>query len=78
MFRDPGFYLAFREKVVPLLRTYPFIREAEEAGRLSLNAWWFDIAGADVYEWRDEKTGFVLVDESWVRSARSDRLKQTR
>jgi chemotaxis protein methyltransferase CheR len=26
MFRDPGFYAAFREKVVPLLRTYPFIR----------------------------------------------------
>ncbi len=26
MFRDPGFYLAFRQEVVPLLRTYPFIR----------------------------------------------------
>lgn len=26
MFRDPSFYLAFRNKVVPLLRTYPFIR----------------------------------------------------
>ena len=26
MFRDPGFYRAFREHVVPLLRTYPFIR----------------------------------------------------
>jgi chemotaxis protein methyltransferase CheR len=26
MFRDPGFYLAFNTKVVPLLRTYPFIR----------------------------------------------------
>ncbi len=26
MFRDPKFYLAFREKVIPLLRTYPFIR----------------------------------------------------
>lgn len=26
MFRDPGFYLAFRERVVPMLRTYPFIR----------------------------------------------------
>src|ERR671914_1361627 len=26
MFRDPAFYLAFREKVVPLLRTYPFTR----------------------------------------------------
>src|SRR3954471_24432995 len=26
MFRDPTFHVAFREKVVPLLRTYPFIR----------------------------------------------------
>jgi chemotaxis protein methyltransferase CheR len=26
MFRDPRFFLAFREKVVPLLRTYPFLR----------------------------------------------------
>ena len=26
MFRDPSFYAAFRERVVPLLRTYPFAR----------------------------------------------------
>ncbi|HMC42689.1 MAG TPA: protein-glutamate O-methyltransferase CheR [Acidimicrobiales bacterium] len=26
MFRDPGFYRAFRDKVIPMLRTYPFIR----------------------------------------------------
>jgi chemotaxis protein methyltransferase CheR len=26
MFRDPTFYVAFRERVVPTLRTYPFIR----------------------------------------------------
>src|SRR5205085_10615733 len=26
MFRDPSFYAALREKVVPLMRTYPFIR----------------------------------------------------
>jgi chemotaxis protein methyltransferase CheR len=26
MFRDPGFYLAFRQDVVPMLRTYPFVR----------------------------------------------------
>jgi chemotaxis protein methyltransferase CheR len=26
MFRDPGFYVTFRDEVVPLLRTYPFIR----------------------------------------------------
>jgi chemotaxis protein methyltransferase CheR len=26
MYRDPSFYAAFRQKVVPLLRTYPFAR----------------------------------------------------
>ena len=26
MFRDPGFFRALREKVVPLLRTYPYVR----------------------------------------------------
>ena len=26
MFRDPSFFLAFRERAVPLLRTYPFTR----------------------------------------------------
>ncbi|HSO32110.1 MAG TPA: protein-glutamate O-methyltransferase CheR [Labilithrix sp.] len=26
MFRDPSFFLALREKVVPILRTYPFVR----------------------------------------------------
>jgi chemotaxis protein methyltransferase CheR len=26
LFRDPAFYLAFRRRVVPLLRTYPFVR----------------------------------------------------
>jgi chemotaxis protein methyltransferase CheR len=26
MFRDPQFYVTFREKVVPMLRTYPFFR----------------------------------------------------
>jgi chemotaxis protein methyltransferase CheR len=26
MFRDPSFYAAFRKQVVPLLRTYPFLR----------------------------------------------------
>lgn len=26
MYRDPGFYKAFREQVVPVLKTYPFIR----------------------------------------------------
>jgi chemotaxis protein methyltransferase CheR len=26
MFRDPTFYVAFRDKIVPLMRTYPYVR----------------------------------------------------
>ncbi|MCD4695141.1 MAG: protein-glutamate O-methyltransferase CheR [Bacteroidales bacterium] len=26
MFRDPGFYIALREKVIPILKTYPFLK----------------------------------------------------
>ncbi len=26
MFRDPSFYIAFRKHVIPILKTYPFIR----------------------------------------------------
>jgi chemotaxis protein methyltransferase CheR len=26
MFRDPSFYVTFRERLVPILRTYPFVR----------------------------------------------------
>ncbi|MDB4981337.1 MAG: methyltransferase, CheR-type, SAM-binding domain, C-terminal [Myxococcales bacterium] len=26
LFRDPGFFVAFRRRIVPLLRTYPFVR----------------------------------------------------
>jgi carbonic anhydrase len=52
------------------LRSYPFIREAEEEGRIQLHAWWFDIAGADVYEWRESRKAFVLVDEQSIESGR--------
>ena len=52
------------------LRSYPFIRDAEQAGKISLHAWWFDIAGADVYEWRANARSFLLVDEQSVDSHR--------
>jgi chemotaxis protein methyltransferase CheR len=26
MFRDPGFYRSFRENVIPILKTYPFLK----------------------------------------------------
>jgi carbonic anhydrase len=45
------------------LRSYPFIRDAEKAGRLALHAWWFDIAGADVHEWSEKRGAFVLIDD---------------
>jgi carbonic anhydrase len=52
------------------LRSYPFIRDAENAGNLTLHAWWFDIAGADVYDWREAQGEFVLVDETSIGSGR--------
>jgi carbonic anhydrase len=57
------------------LRSYPFVREAEAEGRLKLHAWWFDIAAADVYEWRPRTQSFVLVDEHSVQAGDSERLR---
>lgn len=39
MFRDPGFFLAFRQVVVPLLRTYPFIRVWQAGASLGEEAY---------------------------------------
>ncbi len=44
------------------LRSYPFVREAERAGRLALHGWWFEIATAEVYEWKESDRSFVLVE----------------
>lgn len=38
------------------LRTFPFIREAEQAGRLTLHGAWFSIAEAELY-WHNVDTG---------------------
>ena len=38
------------------LRTFPFIREAEQAGRLNLHGAWFSIAEAELY-WHNTDTG---------------------
>lgn len=47
------------------LRTYPVVRQAESERRLSLHAWWFDIAQADVLAWKASESRFVLIDESY-------------
>ncbi len=40
------------------LKSYPFVRRNVEAGKLTIHGWWFDIAKADVYSYREgEKFG---------------------
>ena len=50
------------------LRSYPFVREAEAAGRLRLHAWWFDIRRAEVLDFDTALGRFVPLDE--IRVAR--------
>lgn len=45
------------------LRTYAFLREREDAGSLTLHAWWFDVATGDTYIFDVERGGYVLLDE---------------
>ncbi|MBI3858185.1 MAG: carbonic anhydrase [Planctomycetes bacterium] len=46
------------------LRTYPFVRERVEAGRLRLHAWWFDIGRAEVLSYDERSRRFVIIDEA--------------
>jgi carbonic anhydrase len=48
------------------LRSYPSVRAAEEAGRLILHAWWFDIARAEVLEHEPSTGRFEVLDEARV------------
>jgi carbonic anhydrase len=46
------------------LRSYPIIRQRLDAGTLRLNAWWFDIAQAEVSAYEESADRFVLIDEA--------------
>jgi len=46
------------------LRSYPVIRERIDAGTLRLNAWWFDIAQAEVSAYEESAERFVVIDEA--------------
>jgi len=46
------------------LRSYPMVLESEAKKQLTLHAWWFDIAKADVQVWDSAESRFVLIDES--------------
>ncbi len=46
------------------LRSYPILRERIRAGSLRLNAWWFDIAQAEVLAYEESAGRFVVIDEA--------------
>ncbi|MBS4166328.1 Carbonic anhydrase [Neochlamydia sp. AcF65] len=43
--------------------SYPFIQERLEKKQLRVHGWWFDIAQADVYYYKQDLHQFVLIDE---------------
>ncbi len=45
------------------LRTYEVVREREQAGRLHLHGWWFDVSTGETHVYDSERGGFVLLDE---------------
>ncbi|HEV3029479.1 MAG TPA: carbonic anhydrase, partial [Planctomycetota bacterium] len=46
------------------LRSYPILRERLNSGNLRLNAWWFDIAQAEVSAYEESADRFVVIDEA--------------
>lgn len=45
------------------LRTYSVVREREDAGRVRLHGWWFDVATGETHIYDEDRGGFVLLDE---------------
>ncbi|WP_075883824.1 carbonic anhydrase [Candidatus Protochlamydia sp. W-9] len=45
------------------IKSYPFIRERLDKNELRIHGWWFDIAHADVYCYKEDLNQFVLIDE---------------
>jgi carbonic anhydrase len=45
------------------LRTYPIVAEKLESGELSLAAWFFDVAGAELEEWSALRQRFVPIGD---------------
>lgn len=43
--------------------TFARVREFADSGKLTLHAWWFDIATGDVHVFDEERGGYILLDE---------------
>lgn len=46
------------------LKSYPIVRERLEQRKLTLHAWWFELAGATVYAFDNKLKKFVMIDET--------------
>ena len=54
------------------IKSYPIVQKRIEDGTLSVHAWWFDIAKADVYAYLEPENKFFIIDET--RAARVSAL----
>ncbi len=48
------------------LKTYPLVQERIASRKLRLHGWYFDIKGADVYEYEPSEERFHLIDETYA------------
>jgi carbonic anhydrase len=48
------------------LKTYPLVQERLASRKLRLHGWYFDIKGADVYEYEPSEERFHLIDETYA------------
>jgi carbonic anhydrase len=46
------------------LRSYPVVKDRENAGKLRLHAWWFEIKTANVWAYEEDVGKFVVIDEA--------------
>ena len=45
------------------LMTYPHVRERVDAGQLTIHAWFFDLAKAEVHRWDEAQRRFVRIEQ---------------
>jgi carbonic anhydrase len=48
------------------LKTYPLLQDRLASRKLRLHGWYFDIKGADVYEYEPSEERFHLIDETYA------------
>src|SRR5581483_4800221 len=50
------------------LKTYPLVQERLASRKLRLHGWYFDIKGAEVYEYEPSEERFHLIDEAYANT----------